>query len=86
MNLKCRSYVLIPHIADPYAVSLVCDATLNNAPTTIRLRVFSMTNIEKFIEEKISEFSSLDDDYLEANDYCQILASLLYTLLINISP
>ena len=86
MNVKCRSYVLNPHIADHYAVSLVFDATINNTPNTIRFRDFSLTNIEKFMQENTSELSSFTDDYLDSNDYCQCLAKCLHILEKNYSP
>ena len=76
MNVKYRGYVLSRYIAYHYPVSLVSDATLNDAPTTIRIRYFSVSNIEKFMKENISEFSSFNNDYLDANDYSQYQANL----------
>ena len=49
-------YYVTPHIADHNAVSHAYDATLKDAPTTIRFRDFSVTNIETFIQEKVSDF------------------------------
>ena len=59
---------------------MLYDATLNDAPTTIKFRNFNVNIVETFIEENNYETSMFNNDCLDANDYYQNLCIFPYTL------
>ena len=64
-NLKCtrESYVLMPNIADHFAISCVFSLYANNLQKLVRFRDYSQVNIDNFQRNADNEFSMLNIVY-----------------------
>ena len=86
LHHNSSSYVIYPNLSDHYAVCSIFSQLSTNIPKKFYFRDFSSSNIQKFVNNIETEFSTISPPMTSVNDYSNCLSDSLFKIMNKYFP